>query len=288
MASPAGPQEPPKAIPACPGDPKTTKPVPVRRVDSDANRAEIEAILDKMFDAYDLKPHPLPAIPDDPPPHEGAMIGYPIVIEPPDLVLVEVLEALPGRPISGERLVRPDGTINLGFYGDVHVAGLTPIQAKVKIIKHLRKYLTDDTLGLVETTFEKIEKAAEPPARKPASLPSPSCQRTDKTSKRRSRNNPSPSSDPRGVKPLSSKVRSIRQGQRTHRSPAILVRERRSNSWAYGRSRKKRNPKNRGSPSRFPSRREGRSRSRSRSSRRRSRRRKCPKPRKRMKSPSHP
>ncbi len=47
------------------------------------------------------------------------------VVEPPDLVLVEVLEALPGRPISGERLVRPDGKITLGFYGDVYVAGLT-------------------------------------------------------------------------------------------------------------------------------------------------------------------
>src|SRR5207253_179463 len=43
------------------------------------------------------------------------------VVEPPDLLLVEVLEALPGRPISGERLVRPDGRISLGFYGDVYV-----------------------------------------------------------------------------------------------------------------------------------------------------------------------
>src|SRR5262249_34228226 len=34
------------------------------------------------------------------------------VVEPPDLLLVEVLEALPGRPISGERLVRPDGSIS--------------------------------------------------------------------------------------------------------------------------------------------------------------------------------
>ena len=48
-----------------------------------------------MFEAYDLKPHGLPAIPDDPPPHEGAMIDYPVVIEPPDLILVEVLEAFP-------------------------------------------------------------------------------------------------------------------------------------------------------------------------------------------------
>jgi polysaccharide export outer membrane protein len=72
------------------------------------------------------------------------------VVEPPDLILVEVLEALPGRPISGERLVRPDGKISLGFYGDVYVAGLTIPEIKEKIIFHLRKYLTDEVLGLVE------------------------------------------------------------------------------------------------------------------------------------------
>ncbi len=54
-----------------------------------------------------LKPLPLTPIPDDPPPHEGALIDLPCIIEPPDLIIVEVLEALPGRPISGERLVRP-------------------------------------------------------------------------------------------------------------------------------------------------------------------------------------
>src|SRR5260370_30463013 len=64
--------------------------------------------------------------------------------------MVEVLEALPGRPISGERLVRPDGTITLGFYGDVYVAGLTLPEVKEKIVLHLRKYVNDDVLGLVE------------------------------------------------------------------------------------------------------------------------------------------
>lgn len=72
------------------------------------------------------------------------------VVEPPDMLLVEVLEALPGRPISGERLVRPDGRISLGFYGEVYVAGLTVPEVKEKIILHLRKYISDETLGLVE------------------------------------------------------------------------------------------------------------------------------------------
>jgi protein involved in polysaccharide export with SLBB domain len=70
------------------------------------------------------------------------------VIEPPDILLVEVLEALPGRPISGERLVRPDGKISLGFYGELDAAGLTPAEFKEKIVLHLKKYLGDEVLGL--------------------------------------------------------------------------------------------------------------------------------------------
>jgi polysaccharide export outer membrane protein len=70
------------------------------------------------------------------------------VVEPPDLILVEVLDALEGRPITGERLVRPDGKITLGFYGEVYVAGLTIPEVKEKIVLHLRKYLTDELLGL--------------------------------------------------------------------------------------------------------------------------------------------
>jgi protein involved in polysaccharide export with SLBB domain len=95
-----------------------------------------------------IRPLPAVPIPDDPPPHEGAMIDLPYVVEPPDLLQVEVLEALPGRPISGERLVRPDGTITLGFYGDVYVRGLTCPQIKAKIIAQLKDYLDDEALGI--------------------------------------------------------------------------------------------------------------------------------------------
>jgi protein involved in polysaccharide export with SLBB domain len=124
----------------------------------------------------EVKPLPLPAIPDNPPPHEGAMFEVPYVIEPPDIIIVEVLEALPGRPISGERLVRHDGTVNLGFYGEVHVGGLTMRQAKVKCVEHLRKFLPDDVLGLAEYDssdgsafdLEKPSTGAAPPAETPA------------------------------------------------------------------------------------------------------------------------
>lgn len=71
------------------------------------------------------------------------------IIEPPDLIVVEVLEALPGRPISGERLVRPDGRMSLGFYGDIPAAGCTLDQLKERIVLHLRKFLNDEVLGLV-------------------------------------------------------------------------------------------------------------------------------------------
>ena len=89
------------------------------------------------------------------------------VVEPPDLLLVEVLEALPGRPISGERLVRPDGKISLGFYGDVYVAGLTMPEVKEKIVLHLRKYLTDEGLGLISVAEDGLEPEIDPKTDKP-------------------------------------------------------------------------------------------------------------------------
>src|SRR5262249_15486522 len=96
-----------------------------------------------------IKPARLVAIPDSPPPHEGALFDLPYTIDAPDMLIVEVLEALPGRGITGERLVRPDGTITLVFYGDLHVRGLTIAQAKEKVVLYLRKFLSDETLGLV-------------------------------------------------------------------------------------------------------------------------------------------
>jgi polysaccharide biosynthesis/export protein len=96
-------------------------------------------------------------------PSEFKKVSMPdYVIEPPDLVLVEVLEALPGRPISGERLVRPDGKISLGFYGEVYIAGLTISEAKEKVIYHLRKYLSDEGLGLLQMDESGPEGIAQP------------------------------------------------------------------------------------------------------------------------------
>jgi hypothetical protein len=65
-------------------------------------------------------------------------------------VCIEVFDALPDRPITGERTVSADGTIDLGYYGRVKVAGLTINEAKERIVLHLREYLYDEQLGLVE------------------------------------------------------------------------------------------------------------------------------------------
>ncbi|ADV60818.1 Soluble ligand binding domain protein [Isosphaera pallida ATCC 43644] len=98
-------------------------------------------------------------------PREFSKVSMPAhVVEPPDILLVEVLEALPGRPISGERLVRPDGTITLGFYGDIYVAGLTLDEVKEKIVLHLRNFLNDEVLGLYRSNPETGEPEPVKPA----------------------------------------------------------------------------------------------------------------------------
>ena len=71
-------------------------------------------------------------------------------IEVGAMLRIDVLEALPGRRLEGVKKVRPDGTISLGFYGDVFVKGLTRNQVKVKVVEQLRRFLSDEALGLVE------------------------------------------------------------------------------------------------------------------------------------------
>lgn len=62
----------------------------------------------------------------------------PYVIEAPDQLRIEVVvkdpktgatDRLPQQPISGPFLVRPDGTVGLGLWGNVFVAGMTLDQA---------------------------------------------------------------------------------------------------------------------------------------------------------------
>jgi len=95
------------------------------------------------------------------PANEGTKVSLPeYVVEPPDIITIDVFEALPNRSIKGERLVRPDGRISLGFYGEVIVAGLTTREIKEKIIAHLRRFLSDEALGLEKEEGGKVVKVA--------------------------------------------------------------------------------------------------------------------------------
>ncbi len=122
-----------------------------------ANAAFVAGLEAAMPKIESIRPFPAFEIPDNPPPHEGAMIDIPYVVQPPDIITVEVLEALAGRPITGERIVRPDGTISLGFYGEIKVRGLSLEQVKTKIVLHLRRYLEDDIIGLVGTATDVVD-----------------------------------------------------------------------------------------------------------------------------------
>jgi protein involved in polysaccharide export with SLBB domain len=57
------------------------------------------------------------------------------------VVTVSLAQSRGVRQITGQHIVRPDGTVSLGNYGSVYVAGLSLAQAKQAIETHLAKYL---------------------------------------------------------------------------------------------------------------------------------------------------
>lgn len=74
------------------------------------------------------------------------------VIEPPDELDVTVRPSTTDSNMTSVT-VRPDGVVDLGFVGDVYVAGLTLAEAEQKIAQHL----TDEALA----RNEKIQKPYE-------------------------------------------------------------------------------------------------------------------------------
>ncbi|MBI2478181.1 MAG: polysaccharide biosynthesis/export family protein [Planctomycetia bacterium] len=108
-------------------------------------------------------------------PRELAKVALPAyVIEPPDVIRVDTVHAvprspyslrtldavsiqvigtLPSAPIAGTYPIEPGGVVNLGSpYGAVMIAGLTVEQAQVAIAQHLQMYLRtpDVSVALVE------------------------------------------------------------------------------------------------------------------------------------------
>ncbi len=75
------------------------------------------------------------------------------IVEPPDVIFVEALNTLPTQPLGGEKLVRPDGTINLGYYGDLHVAGLTLSEIEAKIEERLKHYVNNPRVHVDVAAF---------------------------------------------------------------------------------------------------------------------------------------
>lgn len=57
------------------------------------------------------------------------------------------------QQIKGEHLVRPDGTVGLGVYGSVPVAGLTLPQVKVAVEEHLSKWLLRPEVSVDVSAF---------------------------------------------------------------------------------------------------------------------------------------
>lgn len=67
-------------------------------------------------------------------------------------VMVTLPDPTTKQIVAGPHLVRPDGTVGLGIYGDVWVAGMTRVEAKAAIEQHLSAHMhapevTIDVLG---------------------------------------------------------------------------------------------------------------------------------------------
>lgn len=52
------------------------------------------------------------------------------------------------QPIAGEHLVRPDGRISLGIYGEVYVAGMTLPEVKLAVEEHLKQFIQDPQVAV--------------------------------------------------------------------------------------------------------------------------------------------
>jgi polysaccharide biosynthesis/export protein len=109
--------------------------------------------------------HPYPDVPRE----FEKMALPPYVVEPPDILLIQASNRVTLRlqPIQGQHLVGPDGTINLGIYGKVRVAGLTLEQVAdvvaarlLEIMPGLLRGLPDvkDGKEIPKTDSEKVWK----------------------------------------------------------------------------------------------------------------------------------
>jgi polysaccharide export outer membrane protein len=80
---------------------------------------------------------------------QAAIVDYMRTVVKGELNVGVTLVQMRGmQNIRGEHLVRPDGTISLGMYGAVYVAGMTLGQVKAVIESHLGAYLIDPQVSV--------------------------------------------------------------------------------------------------------------------------------------------
>lgn len=58
------------------------------------------------------------------------------------------------QQVAGEHMIGPDGTINLGMYGSVFVAGLTVAEVKEAVEQQLRKYLQEPIVSATVFSYQ--------------------------------------------------------------------------------------------------------------------------------------
>ncbi len=76
-------------------------------------------------------------------PKELDMVSQPLhTIEPPDELELGIRPEVPELSSTSTVVVRADGNIDLGFYGDLYVAGLTLEQSELKIAQHVAAVAT--------------------------------------------------------------------------------------------------------------------------------------------------
>src|SRR5437764_12098250 len=75
-------------------------------------------------------------------PNEAHRISHPTyIIGPPDILQIDSLQGLLTQKVYGPHLVRPDGTVGVGTYGSVYVAGMTIDQARIDVAQVVRRRL---------------------------------------------------------------------------------------------------------------------------------------------------
>jgi polysaccharide export outer membrane protein len=119
------------------------------------------------------KHHGAPPMPLPNAPNEWNPVTLPsYVIRPPDVLLIELLPqfsrdenmklklqniGLLNQPIFGQHLVRPDGTIELGVYGPVPVAGRTLAETRDEVVKVIRSKLTEKITAKDVSEYLKVD-----------------------------------------------------------------------------------------------------------------------------------